>query len=69
MVAKNSSQNHFNLCKRFACGNKGLTLLKRYKVKRKLWKKFVEDENLDTYRDTNETQYFYSCFFIRLHSA
>ena len=22
MVAKNSSQNHFNLCKRFACGNK-----------------------------------------------
>ena len=24
MVAKNSSQNHLNLCKRFTCGNKGL---------------------------------------------
>ncbi len=30
MVAKNSSQNHFNLCKRFACGNKVYIKESRY---------------------------------------
>src|SRR5574344_483584 len=56
MVAKNSSQNHFNLCKRFTCGNKVVCELRCIFKNKKLTRDTAKEKLKVWYKNVSESK-------------